>query len=369
MKPQHHLLIFPIIFSLLFLGGCKDSQTVIHPEEDPDVPQIELPVSRVEEPVKLEPEIVSITIEPTNLILSPGTKYQLSVVVRFSDQKSEELLATFSDLNFYSSHPKIATINQEGIIDVAENAPIGSSILIEAFYDGISSEASLLITYSLEDTIMVIEDGIDQVTNVDSYAVVVNKVRSLPDPARYVPQDLVKANVPFSFTGENERSYLRESAAHALEGLFKQAKEDGIQIVAVSGYRSYATQRAIFNNNLITKGEEHTLRYSAFPGTSEHQTGLAMDVSSPSINNRLDDSLSHTVEGKWLAENAPHFGFIIRYPYGKEEITGYAYEPWHLRFVGIDLAMLLAEQETTMEEFFAESIPVSGNVDVDGNVQ
>jgi LAS superfamily LD-carboxypeptidase LdcB len=359
---KHKLFLLTSTFLLsasLFLGGCQDTvgsnmDSNPQPEEKPTITEPEPPKEEV------IPTIVDISIEPQSLTLSPGSKYKVSLISTLSNQVREEIAAEdHVELKFTSSYPEAITVSEDGIIHVSDEANIGSSAVIQAQYKDSLTELIITVSYSLEDTITVIEDGIDKVTNVDSIAVVVNKQRSLPDPSNYVPEDLIKPDVPFSFTGENERRYLRSEAAKALEDLFQQAKEEDIEIVAVSGYRSYGTQKAIYNNNLKTKGEEHTRRYSAFPGTSEHQTGLAMDVSSPSINNRLEDTLGDTQEGIWLAANAPDFGFIIRYPEGKEDITGYAYEPWHLRYVGKDLAQTISEQATTLEEFFSESVPVS----------
>lgn len=93
---------------------------------------------------------------------------------------------------------------------------------------------------------------------------------------------------------------------------------------------------------------------SAKPGESEHQTGLAMDVSSPSVNFQLTQYYGHTREGKWLVENAPKHGFIIRYPEGKEYITGYNYEPWHIRYVGKNAAEFIMNENITLEEYLGK---------------
>ncbi|MEJ9148860.1 M15 family metallopeptidase, partial [Bacillus thuringiensis] len=160
----------------------------------------------------------------------------------------------------------------------------------------------------------------------------------------------VVPNVPFSFSGTVEKSHLRKEAAEALEKLFDLAKQEGIQLHAVSGFRSYDYQQRLYANNVKRKGQEHTDRFSAKPGHSEHQTGLTMDVSSKSANNELELSFANTKEGKWLKENAHCTGFIIRYPKGKESITGYAYEPWHIRYVG-DIAKNIYKQKQTLEEY------------------
>ncbi|MDT3498650.1 M15 family metallopeptidase [Bacillus toyonensis] len=181
-----------------------------------------------------------------------------------------------------------------------------------------------------------------------SIQAVVNKEYGLPED--YKPKDLVVPNVPFSFNGTVEKSYLRKEAAEALEKLFLLAKQEGIQLNAVSGFRSYEYQKALYANNVKKKGQEHTDRFSAKPGHSEHQTGLTMDVSSKSANNELELAFANTQEGKWLKENAHRAGFIIRYPKGKESITGYAYEPWHIRYVG-HIAENIYKKNLTLEEY------------------
>ncbi|WP_068504198.1 M15 family metallopeptidase [Paenibacillus kribbensis] len=194
------------------------------------------------------------------------------------------------------------------------------------------------------------EGGTAIVTNATSDTVVVNKQRSLPEG--YAPDDLVEPQVPFSFDGPHEKRHMRKEAAEALEKLFDGAKKDGIELRAVSGYRSYKRQVSIFNNNVKTKGEAYASQVSAVPGTSEHQTGLAIDVSSPSVGNVLEQSFGASKEGEWLEKHAPEYGFIIRYTKGKQDITGYVYEPWHIRYVGKDIAEDVAKQGLTLEEYF-----------------
>ncbi|WP_429608034.1 M15 family metallopeptidase [Bacillus albus] len=191
----------------------------------------------------------------------------------------------------------------------------------------------------------------DKGSSSDQIHVVVNKEYGLP--TGYKPEDLVVPNVPFSFKGTLEKSHLRKEAAEALENLFRLASQEGIQLNAVSGYRSYDYQKRLYENNVKRKGQEHTDRFSAKPGHSEHQTGLTMDVSAKSANNELELSFAKTKEGKWLKENAHRAGFIIRYPKEKENVTGYAYEPWHIRYVG-DIAEKIYKEKLTLEEYVNE---------------
>ena len=183
-----------------------------------------------------------------------------------------------------------------------------------------------------------------------SITVYVNKEHCLPKD--YVPENLVIPNIAFDITGNYERKYMRAEAADAIERMFAAALDDGLTLYGISGYRSYSRQKEIFLNNIVHKGKKHTLRYSAAPGTSEHQTGLAMDVSSKSVRYKLVTAFSKCDEGKWLAKHAHEFGFIIRYPMDQYDITGYAYEPWHIRYVGEDLANYLYTNNMTLDEYY-----------------
>lgn len=194
-------------------------------------------------------------------------------------------------------------------------------------------------------------DGKPTIANPTNLMVMVNKDFALP--ADYAPEDLVRADVEYSFGDQDiEKSYLRKEAADALEELFSAAKKEKIALFAVSGYRSYDRQEAVFQAEVNSVGEEKASEAVALPGSSEHQTGLAMDISSPSVDYTLTQDYEDTTEGKWLKENAHKYGFILRYPKGKEEITGYKFEPWHFRYVGKEAAKVIFEKDLTLEEYF-----------------
>ena len=186
------------------------------------------------------------------------------------------------------------------------------------------------------------------IDSCDSYFVIVNKTRILP--ADWKPDDLVRLQVTYS--GRAAARYLRKEASDALAEMFAAARKEGIELCAVSGFRSYELQQTAFNKHVSQMGLDAAMRVSAMPGRSEHQTGLAIDISSGSMGYSLSKAFANTREGKWLAENAARFGFIMRYPEGKEGITGYDYEPWHFRYVGRDAAMDIAEKGMTLEEYF-----------------
>jgi zinc D-Ala-D-Ala carboxypeptidase len=201
----------------------------------------------------------------------------------------------------------------------------------------------------LNETVTVSGDGKAIVQNLDDMLIVANKERNLPED--YVPADLVTPNVPFPFKEDLPKKKLRKEAALSVEVLFKAAEEQGLELLAQSGYRSYDTQVSIFAYNADQYGEEKANQTSAQPGQSEHQTGLSLDVTSPQVNYELVEEFGETKEGKWLAENAHKYGFIIRYLKDKEEITGYQYEPWHLRYVGVEHAKEIHERGITLEEY------------------
>ncbi len=169
---------------------------------------------------------------------------------------------------------------------------------------------------------------VEGVTFIDG-VMVANKTYSLP--VDYVPQST-------NDYGLDDMCY------SAYLGLKSAASDDGISLYISSAYRSYATQSTLYSNYVANRGQEAADTFSARAGHSEHQSGLAIDV------NEVSDAFIGTPEAIWLAEHAHEYGFIIRYPEGKDDITGYKYEPWHIRYVGIELATELYESGLTLEE-------------------
>lgn len=195
------------------------------------------------------------------------------------------------------------------------------------------------------------------VANPNSIVVMVNKQYALPED--YEPDDLVYPDVPFIFSEKIDKRKLRTEAAAALEKLFAAAEEDGVHLAGVSGYRSYSRQKTLFEQYAKRDGEEAARMYSAYPGTSEHQTGFAIDVSGTDGKCAAESCFEGTPEALWLADHAWEHGYVIRYPADKVEITGYKYEPWHIRFVGEELARELHERGFVLEEYY-DAVEVSG---------
>lgn len=214
--------------------------------------------------------------------------------------------------------------------------------------------ASVLTTSITETQITENRESMNTIPDInttpDSYTILVNKEYALPED--YIPDDLVVPDILFNINYYDSKKLMRQDAATALEKLFQAAENAGLSLYGISGYRSYQRQEEIYNNNVKTKGLEATNLVSAMPGHSEHQTGLAMDVSTSSINNQLEEVFAGTPEGKWLVDNAYLYGYILRYPKNKSSITEYAYEPWHIRYVGIPLATYLHDNDLTLEEYY-----------------
>lgn len=167
---------------------------------------------------------------------------------------------------------------------------------------------------------------VDGVTYIDG-VLIVNKTYSLP---------------------EEYGSGLTTNTTNAFNSMQKDASKEGLNLYISSGYRSYYTQKTLYNNYVARDGVANADTYSARAGHSEHQTGLAFDL------NTIDESFANTKEGKWVSDNCYKYGLILRYPKGKDNITGYMYESWHLRYVGVELATKLYNNGNwiTLEEYY-----------------
>jgi D-alanyl-D-alanine carboxypeptidase len=215
-------------------------------------------------------------------------------------------------------------------------------------------------------------DGYQPVTNIDSYRdalaadsedylLLVNKQFPLGDT--YAPASL--ADIPASLTLGGKALQLETTVAKAAEALIRELHAQGYtDIVMTSAYRDYAYQENLFNYYIDeemfyhpdwtrAEAEAEVLTYSARPGTSEHQSGLCLDLIS-ATDCVLDESFADLPAYDWLLQNAHCFGFILRYPEGMESITGYSYEPWHYRFVGVSAATAIHDRGITLEQYLSE---------------
>lgn len=157
---------------------------------------------------------------------------------------------------------------------------------------------------------------------------------------------IIIANKTYSLPSDYNPGELLYDCSQAFARMKSDADDEGLSIYESSGFRSYSRQDSIYNNYCARDGKAAADRYSARPGHSEHQTGLAIDL------NTIAYSFADTAEGQWVEENCSKYGFILRYPDGKEAQTGYRYEPWHIRYVGIDIAEKIYQSGLCLEEFY-----------------
>lgn len=170
----------------------------------------------------------------------------------------------------------------------------------------------------------------------DDLLVLVNKREGQQLASTWAPRDLV--SVPASRMMPGKSGELRGPVLQALEAMLDAAAAVDIDLGVRSAYRSYQTQCLTFDYKVREHGIEHARRFSAEPGRSQHQLGTTADISGGALSWALTQDMGATLEGQWLAENAHRFGFALSYPEGHEEETGYAYEPWHYRYIGVAAA-------------------------------
>ena len=202
-----------------------------------------------------------------------------------------------------------------------------------------------------EDIIIQVNIGLDKpyYTNVkenkklNDQLILVNKYMSLPKD--YIPNNLEIINEKYSLKNMKLVNY----AKIAFEQMAEDASKEKLKLIAMSTYRSYDYQENLYTKYLNQDGKELADTYSARPGHSEHQTGLAVDIYNQEVNYT---NFENTKEFEWLKENSYKYGFILRYPKNKSKITGYIYEPWHYRYVGIDTATKIYNEQITYEEYY-----------------
>ena len=207
----------------------------------------------------------------------------------------------------------------------------------------------------IEDIVMHVNIGIDKpyytntkkATNLNETTLLVNKYYYLTED--YVPENLEEISLSYARSGMQ----LVHEAKEAFETLSEEAKKEGMNIIAMSSYRSYEYQVDLYNRYVETDGKEAADTYSARAGYSEHQTGLAVDV----YNKELPyTSFEQTEEFTWMQENAYKYGFILRFPKDKVNITGYQYESWHYRYVGEEVAEYIHKKNLTLEEYYVKEL-------------
>ena len=174
--------------------------------------------------------------------------------------------------------------------------------------------------------------------------ILVNKYHYLEKD--YIPSSLTYLNEEYAYKDKQ----ILEEVNEAFKEMYQDALKDNIKFYITSAYRSYSYQKSLYSKYLLTYGEEYTNTISAYPGYSEHQTGLAIDILSENVKMR---DFKNTKAFAWLKENSYKYGFILRYPENKTYLTGYAFEPWHYRYVGKQVALQIKDENITFDEYYA----------------
>lgn len=253
----------------------------------------------------IDDSVKSITLDVNEVTLYVGNDHTPKVTVLPE-------IASNKDYRLESSDPSVALIKNGSTVS-ARGQGTCSVKVISAENNEVFATVDVTVLHTPEGEITYIE-GI----------LIANKTFALP--STYAPG-------------------VDPEAKEALNSMFAAAKADGLKLFICSGYRTYAYQASLYNNYVKKDGKEKADTYSARPGHSEHQTGLAFDL------NKVDSSFEGTPEANWIAAHAHEYGFIVRYPKGKQEITGYKYEPWHVRYIGVEMATAVYESGLCLEEF------------------
>ncbi len=319
------ILILSVALVVIFLfSACEKSRNTDRISSEKSIPAV---ASGTASAVSSEPEISSeavVSVQP-EIVHVDGIKlsaYERTLTVgdRFMP------IVTMSPKNasnkaekWETSDAGIAVVNNYGNITAKKE---GTCTVTVTSVDNPEIKAEFKVTVKAQEKI--------EITYIDGI-LIANK--TYPLPSDYNP-------------GENTE------ARAALNKMFADAKAEGkakkidLNMWVCSGFRSYTVQKNLYNSYVSRDGVKNADRYSARPGYSEHQTGLAFDI------NYADSRFTGTAQAVWLAENAHKYGFILRYPEGKESVTGYMYEPWHYRYIGVENAEKIYASGLTLEEYF-----------------
>ncbi len=278
--------------------------------------------------------------------------------ISHKDFKEEKLFTYVNELNKseLSIDNTIFIVNHKDYNDKIKYTEKIISIIKEKYY--ISENLNRYISYNEKNSEMESKEIVTLInsnrdyeyytntkkTNTDDfYKVIVNKYYYLDE--NFTPPSLVYQSIRY---GRSDVQ-LEAKAYEQYKKMFEAAKKENLTLYLNSAYRSYKSQKEVYKEYEIKEGKNAS-NYAALPGYSEHQTGLALDIFKPGATTK---TFEKTNEFKWLQENAHKFGFILRYPKGKENITGYSYESWHYRYVGEEIATYIYKNKITYEEYYA----------------
>ena len=236
----------------------------------------------------------------------------------------------------YDSAKKFMKVEGCIIEDIPEYVNSGAS----------PTKAIMKVSYPFVDSTFETEDQFE-IQDPEAMDVLVKNAFILPES--YIPDDLVDVEIPL--IPDCEYKQLRKEAAYALEDMVTDAEEEDLHLVLVNGYISYKDQDDEYSTYLNTYGYWYANTYSVYPGASEHQLGMSFDLTSQNVLDGDEFTFNDADESKWVEKNAHKYGFILRYPKGEEEKTGSENDPWHFRYVGVDIATEIYENEWTLEDY------------------
>ena len=264
-------------------------------------------------------------------------------------KKTDKNEVTTNDKIEESTHSKENESSSEEVSSTDTNTDTSSSIMSDATSVSASSDSSEFAPPVVPSGNVVSKgttskgfkiQEINGATYIDG-VLIANKTYALP-------QDFIPTNPDQPVNADRSSTCLDKTLMSAWNTMLKDATAKGLNIYIASGYRSYNYQVNVYNRYVKSDGAAVADTYSSRPGNSEHQTGLCFDL------NTIEDSFQYTNEGKWVNDNCYKYGFCIRFPKGKDSATGYQYESWHLRYVGVDLATKLYNNGDwlSLEEYF-----------------
>ncbi len=300
---------------------------------DKDIEQLNNSIATTESLIKSDIDLIIKVneIDPAKLNLTQKDNYLMDILFldTFGYAKSiinDDIIDIFNDYN----------IDYEKTDDIINDFNVENEAINKEIMDYLNS----------------ININIDFIIAINNYEVP-NEVSTLENETcePFYVEDILIANKNHCLDASFNPGGLDPVVQSAFNQMQADAKNEGINLFISSGFRSYEEQVSTFNYWVSLYGEEEAQRVSARPGYSEHQTGLVIDVGGDNSACLLEECFGDDPEGIWIANNAYKYGFIIRYKPGKEDITGYKYEPWHLRYVGVDVATEIYNQDTTLEEY------------------
>lgn len=266
-------------------------------------------------------------------------------------ETTAETGTTMPEIITSAAEETLATVASPAVTEMTEETTTRAETTAETTTETTTAEAAATTARAVETTVQTTAEAAAEATAAVTAPTVREgeypegeTVIETIDGFTYVNGILI-ANKTYLLPADYAPGRILPEAQTAFDTMRAAAKEEGLTLKIVSGYRSYQKQDKVYHNYAARDGAALADRYSARAGSSEHQTGYAMDI------NSVRQSFAETKEGKWLAAHCAEYGFILRYPKDKEAETGFMYEPWHIRYLGVELAQKITESGLCLEEY------------------